>query len=53
MPYKANEPRRPTDAAWLTTEERGWLTQRLDAERSRANPVGHLSLWKILSNKYV
>ena len=46
-------PNRPTDATWLTTEERGWLTQRLDAERSRAKPVGHLSLWKILSNKYV
>ena len=35
-------PNRPTDATWLTTEERGWLTRRLDAERSRAKPVGHL-----------
>ena len=43
----------PAKARWLTPEQRGWLQARLDAEKGRAKPVQHPSLWKVLWNKYV
>ncbi len=46
-------PNRPRDAKWLSAEQRDWLNGRLEEERGRAKPVGHLSLWQVLSNRYV
>lgn len=42
---------RPEQAKWLTTEQRQWLTGRLDEERQRKANIGHLSLWKLLKHK--
>src|SRR5580704_12440702 len=44
---------RPSDAAWLNTDQRGWLLGKLAAEGDRERPVGKLSLWQVLSNKHV
>ncbi|KAB1073296.1 MFS transporter [Methylobacterium planeticum] len=47
-------PSRPSEASWLTPQERTWLTNRLAAERAGTSAVDdHLPLWKVLSNKYV
>jgi sugar phosphate permease len=46
-------PSRPADAKWLSVEQRQWLTQRLESEQQKAKAVGHMSLWKVLTNKYV
>jgi cyanate permease len=43
----------PNDASWLAPERREWLARRLEGERARARPVGELSLWQVLFNKYV
>lgn len=40
---------RPSDARWLTPEERTWLTETIEAEergRSTSSPTGHLSALK-------
>jgi ACS family tartrate transporter-like MFS transporter len=44
---------RPSDAAWLNTDQRGWLLGKLAAEGDRERPVGKLSLWQVLCNKHV
>ena len=46
-------PNKPADAKWLAPEAREWLDARLQSERSMAKKVGHMSLWQILTNKYV
>lgn len=46
-------PNRPSNAKWLTAEQRDWLNDRLATEKSLAKPVAHMSLWKLVSNKYV
>jgi MFS family permease len=46
-------PNKPADAKWLEPEARNWLDARLQSERSMAKQVGHMSLWQILTNKYV
>ena len=46
-------PDRPAHARWLAPEQRDWLLARLEAERSRARAVPHVSLWQVLVNKYV
>jgi MFS transporter, ACS family, tartrate transporter len=46
-------PNKPADAKWLEAEARNWLDARLQSERSMAKQVGHMSLWQILTNKYV
>jgi len=46
-------PNRPTDAKWLSREQRQWLIERLESEQQKAKAVGHMSLWKVLTNKYV
>ena len=46
-------PDKPADARWLSDEERNWLDRTIAAERAVAKPVGHMPLWKTLSNKYV
>jgi MFS transporter, ACS family, tartrate transporter len=44
---------RPEHAKWLTPEQRAWLTNELEADRRRTVKVPHLSIWKVLGNKYV
>ncbi len=43
---------RPVDAHWLSRDERQWLTDRLDAERSRESSV-RLSVWQSLFDRRV
>ena len=44
---------KPAEAEWLTQAQRQWLKQTLEAEHARAQRVPPMSLWRILSNKYV
>jgi ACS family tartrate transporter-like MFS transporter len=41
---------RPTQATWLTAEQRSWLTAQMEAEAARKKPIGALSLWQLESN---
>ncbi len=44
----------PRQATWLPAADREILTARLAAEAAVAKPTaGHLSLWRVLSNRYV
>ena len=43
----------PANVKWLAPEQRAWLETRLESEKSRARPVQHPSLWKVLWNKHV
>jgi MFS family permease len=43
---------RPADAKWLTVEQRAWLAGRLDADSGKKAAIGHMSLWKLFSNKH-
>ena len=43
----------PAQAAWLSTEERHWLTQTLITERESVRKVGHTSLRSALSQPRV
>ena len=45
----------PERAGWLSPEQRGWLTDRLAAERAAVRPAGlpAVSLWRVMTNKYV
>jgi MFS family permease len=43
---------KPAQASWLTAEQRDWLTGRMEAESAARTPVGHLSLWQLVTNKY-
>ena len=44
---------KPRDARWLDSEQSAWLQARLDKEGWRKRPVGQISLWRVLFNKYV
>jgi ACS family tartrate transporter-like MFS transporter len=44
---------KPSEARWLTGEQRDWLNGRLDQESFRPKRVGHITLWRVLCNKYV
>ena len=44
---------RPEQAKWLSTEQRNWLTTRLEQERQQKTPIGHISLWQLLRNKHI
>jgi ACS family tartrate transporter-like MFS transporter len=44
---------RPEHANWLAREQREWLIGMLRTERTRAPKIGHQSVWKVLTNKYV
>ncbi len=48
-------PNGPERAGWLAPEQRDWLVQRLAAERALPGrtATAHLSLWQVMSNKYV
>ena len=44
----------PEDARWLTAAQREWLLGRLAEEKlSPKATAGHLSLWQVMTNKYV
>ncbi len=44
---------RPDDATWLAPEQRAWLNAKLAGERQRASRVKPMSVWKVMTNKYV
>jgi ACS family tartrate transporter-like MFS transporter len=44
---------KPAHAKWLAPEQRAWLIAKLEGESRRAPRLGHASLWKVLTNKYV
>jgi MFS family permease len=43
----------PSQAHWLTTEQRDWLTARLQSERSQREAIRHYSLKQALTDKRV
>jgi MFS family permease len=43
---------KPAQAFWLTAEQRDWLMGRMEAEAAARKPVGHLSLWQLVTNRY-
>ena len=43
----------PSQAHWLTTSQRDWLTTRLESERSQREAIRHYSLRQALTNKRV
>jgi len=44
---------RPEHASWLTPEQQRWLIAKLEGERRRVSRLQHVSLLRVLSNKYV
>lgn len=47
-------PDSPAGAKWLTAPQRDWLMARLAGERAAPRKTqGHLSLWQVMTNKYV
>ncbi|MDW7451030.1 MFS transporter, partial [Klebsiella pneumoniae] len=44
---------RPEQAKWLNSEQKSWLVERLQFERQQKTPIGHISLWQLLKNKYI
>ena len=43
----------PSEAHWLTADQRNWLTTRLNAERSQREAIRHYSLRQALTNRRV
>jgi MFS transporter, ACS family, tartrate transporter len=43
----------PSEAHWLTIEQRDWLTTRLDLERSQREAIRHYSLTQALTDRRV
>lgn len=39
---------RPSDAKWLTEEERAWISDELEAEKRRKIAFGQLTVWRAL-----
>src|SRR4051794_25860491 len=44
---------RPEHAHWLTPQQQGWLTAKLEGEARRAPKVAHDSVWKVMTNRTV
>src|SRR5215472_10184295 len=44
---------KPSNAGWLSAEQKAWLNGRLQQEAGRTKRVGHIGLWSVLWNKYV
>jgi ACS family tartrate transporter-like MFS transporter len=44
---------RPDDAPWLQPDQKAWLNAKLAGERQRAARVKQMSIWKVMTNKYV
>jgi MFS transporter, ACS family, tartrate transporter len=43
---------RPPEAMWLTAAQREWLVGRMEAEAARKKPIGHISFWQLVRNRY-
>jgi MFS family permease len=43
----------PARARWLSPEERTWLSARIASDAGEPAPVGHLPLWRLLTNRRV
>jgi MFS transporter, ACS family, tartrate transporter len=44
---------KPTDAPWLSAEERSWLTRTIEAEKNSRHGTGHASLKRLVVNPQV
>ena len=44
---------RPEQAKWLSEEQRGWLSARLEKERGEKKAAARVSIWKLLRSKEV
>ena len=44
---------KPENADWLTSEQKSWLVAKLAGERQREARVKHMSVWRLMTNKYV
>jgi MFS transporter, ACS family, tartrate transporter len=44
---------RPEHATWLAPRQQQWLVAKLEAERRRAPRISHVSVWQVMTNKYV
>jgi ACS family tartrate transporter-like MFS transporter len=44
---------RPEHATWLESRQQQWLVAKLEAERRRAPRIAHVSVWQVMTNKYV
>jgi MFS transporter, ACS family, tartrate transporter len=44
---------RPADASWLDSDERAWLSDRLETERRQREAVHQISVWQSLYNPRV
>jgi cyanate permease len=42
----------PAKAKWLAPEEREWLSRRMETERSATTPIGHISFFELIRDKY-
>jgi MFS family permease len=43
---------RPAHAKWLTTDQRAWLSARIEADGSKKTAIGHVSIWELFRNKH-
>ena len=43
---------RPANAKWLTTDQRTWLSARIEADGSKKTAIGHVSIWELFRNKH-
>ena len=44
---------RPEHASWLAPPQQQWLIAKLEAEGRRAPRISHVSVWRVMTNKYV
>ncbi|AMP02826.1 MFS transporter [Collimonas pratensis] len=44
---------RPEQAHWLGTEQRDWLSARIQKDRAESKLISHVSLWKLFRSKEV
>ena len=44
---------KPSSARWLGSDQKSWLTGKLQSEHGGTKRVGKIGLWKVLWNKYV
>src|SRR6202020_1933469 len=44
---------RPEHASWLAPPQQQWLIAKLEAEVRRAPRISHVSVWRVMTNKYV
>jgi len=44
---------KPSNARWLDSDQKSWLTGKLQSEDGGTKRVGKIGLWQVLCNKYV